>query len=722
MANPVPARLMEKQSPPNVARQVFGTQLANNALFSDDIEERISSLDAIHDMIRNAIVTPDGTVVLEGDQGNNEQFDPADVMVCGMALGVQAMQHETEEVLWAGWQLFSITVEEMMHRIEDPRPGLAAVKPVVPAIVAALGRGTNAGSEERLVEACVVLAEHPKVGIRIVVPSVLSGLVGRQGQVAAGLLQVLRRFCMVFPISATTAMPVESMFPPVVTALKSSSPAVREAAVLVTGEVYRQLKKKISPYLKGLDKNTVETLDKEFRRVEVDMKIGNRPPLRRVSVVLGTAQGPKASSSAPDAADGPIPASSRSTVNDAGGSPQGHEAAPTEDLRASYEELSLQRSDAALEDTPAAAAVAGPTGEPTSPTSPASDTEEDDSHLPGISQEMLLAGGNYPTIGRLPPADAFLEKLTHLRLNGKGIQKISNLSGCAGVQVIYLYDNAIRKIQGFEGTLRITHLYLQNNRIRSITGLQRMVHLEKLYLDGNRITLVGGLEHCRRLEELHISGQKLKPNEQLAFDDNCMAAIGTSLCVLNASNNRIADIRPLGSLQSLQSLDVSHNLIEDMEGVESILSCCSRLNVLDLRGNPVTKAAKYRDHVIIASRDVLGTLDEKPITAKERDFLRRLQEHKSVAKPKRASSLVSGQKAALGGSPGIVGSGAAMQSHQVPATGSLKMPSFNQRQSASHARASQGGIVGRDRPPRAGDAGTGFGMDLGIRGRDVRQG
>eukprot|EP00906_Rhabdomonas_costata_P003320 RCo005073 len=84
---------------------------------------------------------------------------------------------------------------------------------------------------------------------------------------------------------------------------------------------------------------------------------------------------------------------------------------------------------------------------------------------------MLLKGCQLAR-GKGEPAEKLLKRATHLALQGKGIERISNLHLCSQLRVLYLYDNRIRSLEGLGGvSAQLTHLYLQNNDIGGLNGL-----------------------------------------------------------------------------------------------------------------------------------------------------------------------------------------------------------------------------------------------------------
>eukprot|EP00241_Pyramimonas_parkeae_P004798 CAMPEP_0114245390 /NCGR_PEP_ID=MMETSP0058-20121206/11868_1 /TAXON_ID=36894 /ORGANISM="Pyramimonas parkeae, CCMP726" /LENGTH=370 /DNA_ID=CAMNT_0001358435 /DNA_START=153 /DNA_END=1265 /DNA_ORIENTATION=+ len=234
--------------------------------------------------------------------------------------------------------------------------------------------------------------------------------------------------------------------------------------------------------------------------------------------------------------------------------------------------------------------------------------------------------------------EKLLAKQTHVNLNNKGLTKIANLRGCTGLRVLYLYDNKIATIENLDFANKLTHLYLQNNEIGMLENLGHHKSLQKLYLDGNRIAVVEGLDACQRLEELHINRQLLPlDGPGLQFDQMCMYNLSHSLCVLQAADCGVCDdaLEMLALLKVLEDCKLSNNRVARVEYVQMLVAECGALRTLDLRGCPVVKLPKYRNNVIIHSERLLS-LDDKSVTSQEREFLLRLQVHKSKSIKKKA--------------------------------------------------------------------------------------
>jgi hypothetical protein len=65
------------------------------------------------------------------------------------------------------------------------------------------------------------------------------------------------------------------------------------------------------------------------------------------------------------------------------------------------------------------------------------------------------------------------------------------------------------------------------------------------------------------------------------------------------------------------------NELEDIGELSETINGMSNLRILSFKDNPLTKAQKYRDYIVILSK-TLEELDGKKILAKEREYLVKL--------------------------------------------------------------------------------------------------
>mmetsp|Transcript_12201 Transcript_12201/g.19516 ORF Transcript_12201/g.19516 Transcript_12201/m.19516 type:complete len:140 (-) Transcript_12201:245-664(-) len=98
-----------------------------------------------------------------------------------------------------------------------------------------------------------------------------------------------------------------------------------------------------------------------------------------------------------------------------------------------------------------------------------------------------------------------------------------------------------------------------------------------------------------------------------------LRAMSRTLTTLTVANAGITTLEPFLLLNSLERLDASRNKLDDIKSVCRYLDGAVRLSILDLRGNPICKARKYREMLVISSH--IENLDGKDILDQERQFL-----------------------------------------------------------------------------------------------------
>lgn len=121
--------------------------------------------------------------------------------------------------------------------------------------------------------------------------------------------------------------------------------------------------------------------------------------------------------------------------------------------------------------------------------------------------------------------------------------------------------------------------------------------------------------------------------------DNWHAKIG-NIVKIDLSQNKVSSLQGFSRLYSLESLDLSCNLIEDIEEVQHIckLPC---LEFLWLTANPVASSIDYRVKVIeqFNTRMAEICLDNEKASEKELDTARVLQALRVVKEGKTPSFL-----------------------------------------------------------------------------------
>jgi len=176
------------------------------------------------------------------------------------------------------------------------------------------------------------------------------------------------------------------------------------------------------------------------------------------------------------------------------------------------------------------------------------------------------------------------------------IREIANIENNVNLEHLTLLDNNISCIQGLEHASKLITIDLSKNLITSSKGLEDCAILEELYLNHNHVRRLEGLDRLERLRLLEISHNRLESLE----------GIPPNLRTLNAYHNKISDLAPLkgnlnffnldlscnrisrvepGTITSIQLLDLSRNLLEDMDFVAGLDYC----NGLNLSHNRITR-------------------------------------------------------------------------------------------------------------------------------------
>lgn len=242
-----------------------------------------------------------------------------------------------------------------------------------------------------------------------------------------------------------------------------------------------------------------------------------------------------------------------------------------------------------------------------------------------ITQKMLLKAATL-TKSSKESVEQYMQRVTHLHMQGKRLKKIENLESCTNLKVLYLYDNQIEAIENLDNVPILQYLLLQNNKIDEMPPLH-MPKLRKLYLDENKIEYVTGLEECERLEELHIGKQNIPSFTGLQFDPMSLQALGKMLEVLEISGNGIKELKPFGVLYNLRRIYAGDNNVSELTEIEYIVGL-QQLETAVFLGNPCCTHLRYRDSAIGASSDSLKSLDHHPVLRHQQIAIRGLMVHR----------------------------------------------------------------------------------------------
>lgn len=176
-------------------------------------------------------------------------------------------------------------------------------------------------------------------------------------------------------------------------------------------------------------------------------------------------------------------------------------------------------------------------------------------------------------------------------LHYKGFRTIENLDEYTGLKAIWLEGNGFDKIQGLEKLVLLRSVFLHENLINKIEGLDTITELDTLNLSKNYIARIEGLEKCQKLSNLNLANNNLKTSN---------------------------DVEHILQVPSIQTIDIQHNKIEDVDVVDKVLVHMPDLRVVYLQGNPVVKKIPHYRKTMIYKLKHLKYLDDRPVFDEER--------------------------------------------------------------------------------------------------------
>lgn len=180
--------------------------------------------------------------------------------------------------------------------------------------------------------------------------------------------------------------------------------------------------------------------------------------------------------------------------------------------------------------------------------------------------------------------------------------------------VLYLHFQGFPLIENLDEYTGLKCLWLESNAISKIEGLDQQAKLKSLFLQNNLITKIENLDNCKELDTLVLSHNYMKSLE------NCCSQVLPVLNTLNVSHNQLRDVAGLEILKhcnNVSILDLSFNKIDDVMVVK-VLSEMPSLHVLTMTGNPVVSSiTNYRKTMILECKS-LTYLDSRPVFPRDR--------------------------------------------------------------------------------------------------------
>ncbi|KAJ8973297.1 hypothetical protein NQ317_008173 [Molorchus minor] len=187
---------------------------------------------------------------------------------------------------------------------------------------------------------------------------------------------------------------------------------------------------------------------------------------------------------------------------------------------------------------------------------------------------------------------AGLMNLTDINIDSSNLETLPEhlFEGSVNLKSISLRTNIIKDLPDniFEGLTKLEKLYLDENNLSKLPDriFSSLKNLVELNLKGNSLTEINEnmFAYTSKLKKLNLSNNKIANINNRAF------LASTKLESLDLSYNQykivspIVDINPFNPLNDLQSLNLSHNLIDDFP--ESIVPML-KLTSFDLNYNVI---------------------------------------------------------------------------------------------------------------------------------------
>ncbi|GET85514.1 hypothetical protein, conserved [Leishmania tarentolae] len=201
-----------------------------------------------------------------------------------------------------------------------------------------------------------------------------------------------------------------------------------------------------------------------------------------------------------------------------------------------------------------------------------------------------------PAVFSTPQECEMLSVITAFDLSRNELQELTSLQPLRSLTRLNVSYNRISFVDGLP--LRLTQLNLAHNKLEHLDCVGQLVHLRELDVSFNRLTSLAGL-HAR-----------------------------IPLEVLRADDNRIDCTGDLKEMHSLRIASLSNNYVEDVDEL-LFVSTTPSLQLLNLVGNPVTRARNYRQ-MLAELQPSLVSLDGAPLA--------RAEDYENAAQTSRISS------------------------------------------------------------------------------------
>ena len=189
----------------------------------------------------------------------------------------------------------------------------------------------------------------------------------------------------------------------------------------------------------------------------------------------------------------------------------------------------------------------------------------------------------------------YAENLERLNASNNKLETLDPIRDLRNLEYLDVSINQLRDIQALHGYRQLKHLDISSNNLYTmdVSSIAAMIDLKYLNMENSKIDSIEYLEHCKKLEEVSINTE----NVQYSF-----AILGTlkQLKKLKMARMRLFNVEDLTYLSSVEELDLSTNLMDDLSPL---------LSMTELKKLNISNCPYIKDYSILKQFAHLRILD-----------------------------------------------------------------------------------------------------------------
>ncbi|KAL8853272.1 MAG: hypothetical protein Q9221_001883 [Calogaya cf. arnoldii] len=233
----------------------------------------------------------------------------------------------------------------------------------------------------------------------------------------------------------------------------------------------------------------------------------------------------------------------------------------------------------------------------------------------------------------IEPFEPYWDFIRHVDLQNRGLHSLHMLDRfCGHIEDLNISDNELSQLHGAPRGIR--YLQARSNCLSNLTSWGHLQNLQYLDISSNQITSLAGFHSLVHLRELKAPNNQIESLEgileldgliKLTLKGNCIKAVNfetsklTRLTDLDLRHNQLVKVTHLHDLPALKRLDLSENVIKDLDlqegstSLQDLRVANNRLESLDIGRLPSLQSLNIDDNSIsvidnLASHSTLQVL------------------------------------------------------------------------------------------------------------------